>query len=278
MPMHYEKQNDSHQTIVIVGHTEFGAASIPVIAGPCAVESREQLQAVASTLRDIGLTCIRAGAYKPRTSPYAFQGMQEEGLKLLREIHDDYGLSVVSEVMSIEHITVAQPYVDCLQVGSRNMQNFELLKALGQQSKPVLLKRGLAATVEEFLMAAEYILASGNPNVILCERGIRSYDPAFRNVLDLAAVALLKERTHLPIIVDPSHATGKRSLIAPTAKAALAVGADGLIIEAHPEPEKSVSDAAQAISLEDLADMMSGLSTVSQAVGRSLLSQRPSLV
>lgn len=278
MSMHYQKQADSHQTIVTIGYTEFGATAIPVIAGPCAVESREQLQAVASTLRDLGITCMRAGAYKPRTSPYSFQGMLEEGLKLLREIRYEYGLSIVSEVMSIEQIETAQPYVDCLQVGSRNMQNFELLKALGQQSKPILLKRGLAATVEEFLMAAEYILAEGNPNVILCERGIRSYDPAFRNVLDLAAVALLKERTHLPIIVDPSHATGKRSLITPTSKAALAVGADGLIIEAHPQPEKSISDAAQAISLDDLVAMMSGLHAITQAMGRSLVSQSPSLV
>lgn len=268
-PFLYSSKAPDHVTLVRVGQAVFGGTAVPVIAGPCAVESLGQLRQVAEALQSARISCLRAGAFKPRTSPYAFQGMQEEGLQLLGQIKAETGLAIVSEVMSVEQIEMADSVLDCYQVGARNMQNFELLKVLGRQSKPVLLKRGLSATLEEFLLAAEYLLSEGNPNVILCERGIRSFDPATRNVLDLASVALLKERTHLPVIVDPSHATGRRSLILPTSRAAVAVGADGLIIEAHPEPEQSVSDASQAITLPELAPLMSQVEAVSLAIGRT---------
>ncbi len=250
----YQKAHEQHQSVVSIGKATIGHRHEPlIIAGPCAVESYEQLRAVGDTLVSIGVPCIRGGAFKPRTSPYSFQGLGEEGLKLLAKMRQELGLGVVSEVMCIEQIAVMAPHVDCYQVGARNMQNFDLLKALGKQQKPVILKRGLAATLSEFLNAAEYILAGGNPNVILCERGIRSFDTATRNVLDLGGVAWLKTQTHLPVLVDPSHATGVRNLILPTTRAAIAVGADGILVEAHPQPEKSVSDAAQALSLDDLA-------------------------
>jgi len=270
----YMKTHPKHQTTVHVGDAVFGAAEVSVIAGPCAVESLEQLRETAVALKKLGIGCLRAGAYKPRTSPYSFQGLREEGLALLAQIRRESDLAVVTEVMSADHIALMADSVDCFQVGSRNMQNFELLKALGKQDKPVLLKRGLAATVEEFLLAAEYILAEGNPHVILCERGIRAFDPATRNVLDLASVALLKEQTHLPVIVDPSHATGKRSLVMPAARAAIAVGADGLIVEVHPRPEESVSDAEQALSFSDLEALLPSLEAVSRAIGRSLSRNR----
>lgn len=267
----YAKTKDSQPTRKIqVGPAVFGDTEIPLVAGPCSVESYEQLHQVATTLKKLEIQCIRGGAFKPRTSPYAFQGLGVEGLKLLARIRDEFEMAVISEVMSIEQIALAEPYVDCYQIGSRNMQNFELLKALGRQPKPVLLKRGLSATIQEFLYAAEYIMAGGNENVILCERGIRSFDSATRNVLDLAAVALLKEKTSLPVMVDPSHATGKRSLIAPCAKAAVAVGSDAVMIEAHPEPDKSVSDAAQALSLEDLSDLVPELKAVATAIDRRI--------
>ncbi len=256
---------------VPVGPAVFGGAAIPVIAGPCSVESYGQLQEVAQALCRMGVPCMRGGAYKPRTSPYAFQGLGLPGLEMLGQIRQETGLAIISEVMAIEHIELAAPFVDCFQVGARNMQNFELLKALGKADKPVLLKRGMAATIDEFLYAAEYILAGGNMHVILCERGIRSFDSATRNVLDLGAVALLKELTHLPVIVDPSHGTGRRSLIAPLSLAALAGGADGLIIEMHPSPENSVSDPHQAIAPQEIDDLLPKLSAVAEAVGRHLL-------
>jgi 3-deoxy-7-phosphoheptulonate synthase len=265
----YTRQTSGQASLVQIGQAVFGGGHTPLIAGPCAVESLPQLRQVAETLKKTGISCLRAGAFKPRTSPYAFQGMQEEGLQLLGQVKAEMGLAVVSEVMSVEQVEMAAFVLDCYQIGARNMQNFELLKALGRQSKPVLLKRGLSATLDEFLLAAEYLLSEGNPNVILCERGIRSFDPATRNVLDLASVALLKERTHLPVIVDPSHATGRRSLILPTSRAAIAVGSDGLMIEAHPEPEQSVSDASQAISLAELETLVTQVEAVSLAIGRT---------
>jgi len=258
-------------TLVTVGRTVFGGPDIPMIAGPCSVESYEQLVTVARFLRNLGVNCLRGGAFKPRSSPYSFQGLGEEGLMLLGQVRREMGVAIITEVMSIEQIELAEPHTDCFQVGSRNMQNFELLRALGRQEKPVLLKRGFSATIEELLNAAEYILLGGNNNVILCERGIRGFDPSTRNVLDLGAVAVLKQRTHLPVIVDPSHGTGQRSLVAPLAKAAVAVGADGIIIEAHPTPEESVSDAAQAISLQELENLALQLVPVAFSVGRSLL-------
>jgi 3-deoxy-7-phosphoheptulonate synthase len=258
-----------HQTVVKVSEkVAFGGKELVIIGGPCTVESLEQMETVAQKLSAAPVQALRGGVYKPRTSPYAFQGMGEEGLEILAAVRSHYNIPVVTEVMSISQIEAIATHADMLQVGSRNMQNFDLLKALGQAGKPILLKRGLAATIEEFVMAAEYILSHGNPNVVLCERGIRSFDDYTRNVLDLAAVAALKQITHLPVIVDPSHAVGKRELVAPVAKAAVACGADGLIIECHPEPEKSVSDARQALSLEDMVDLVDSLRLVAAAVGR----------
>lgn len=263
------KQNpDDPTTIVSVGDVTFGDSQIPVIAGPCAVESYEQLETVAKNLKKLGVQGLRAGAFKPRTSPYSFQGMGVEGLKHLAEIKKEYNLQVFSEVMSVEHIEQALEYVDCFQVGSRNMQNFELLKKLGETNTPVLLKRGFAATLKEFIYSAEYILAGGNNAVILCERGIRSFDPETRNVLDLGGVAALKEMTNLPVIVDPSHATGKQSLVIPAARAGVAVGGDGIIVEAHPVPNESISDADQALSMDMLADLVNQLEPVAKAVDR----------
>jgi 3-deoxy-7-phosphoheptulonate synthase len=265
------KSHPHNQTIVnLYKDVSCGGTELVIIGGPCAVESSEQMETVAKILSTAPIHALRGGVYKPRTSPYAFQGMGEEGLEILAGVRSRYGFPVVTEVMSISQIELLATHVDMLQVGSRNMQNFDLLKALGQVSKPILLKRGLAATIEEFIMAAEYILSHGNPNVILCERGIRSFDNYTRNVLDLAAVAALKQITHLPVIVDPSHAVGKRELIAPVAKAAVACGADGLIIECHPEPEKSISDARQALSLEDMVNLVHDLEPVAAAVGRSI--------
>lgn len=247
-----------------------GGEDIVVIGGPCTVESLEQMEQVARQLSTAPVQALRGGVYKPRTSPYAFQGLGVEGLQMLAEVRQRYGLPVVTEVMSIAQIEPVAAYADMLQVGSRNMQNFELLKALGQVNKPILLKRGLSATVEEFVMAAEYILSHGNTQVVLCERGIRSFDTYTRNVLDLGAVVALRQLTHLPVMVDPSHAAGKRELIPDLARAAIACGADGLIIECHPEPEKSVSDARQALSLEDMVELTHSLELVAMAVGRRL--------
>jgi len=266
------KSHPHHQTIVNISNkVACGDTELIIIGGPCTVESTEQMEIVAQKLSAAPIQALRGGVYKPRTSPYAFQGMGEAGLEILAGVRSRYGIPVVTEVMSISQIELVAAHADMLQVGSRNMQNFDLLKALGQAGKPILLKRGLAATIEEFVMAAEYILSHGNPDVVMCERGIRSFDNYTRNVLDLAAVAALKQITHLPVIVDPSHAVGKRELIAPMAKAAIACGADGLIIECHPEPEKSVSDARQALSLEDMVDLVHSLKPVAAAVGRSVL-------
>jgi 3-deoxy-7-phosphoheptulonate synthase len=265
------KSHPNHQTIVRLSEkVTFGGEELVIIGGPCTVESLEQMEIVAQKLSTASVQALRGGVYKPRTSPYAFQGMGESGLEILARVRSHYNLPVVTEVMSISQIEAIATHADMLQVGSRNMQNFDLLKALGQAGKPILLKRGLAATIEEFVMAAEYILSHGNPDVVLCERGIRSFDDYTRNVLDLGAVAALKQITHLPVIVDPSHAVGKRELVAPLAKAAIACGADGLIIECHPEPEKSVSDARQALSLENMVDLVNSLKPVATAVGRSI--------
>jgi 3-deoxy-7-phosphoheptulonate synthase len=266
------KSNSSYQSLVqISDHVTFGAEQIIIIGGPCAVESYEQMETVAEILHSCPVQALRGGVYKPRTSPYAFQGMGETGLEILASVRDKYNLPVVTEVMAISQIEVIAAHADMLQVGSRNMQNFDLLKELGQAGKPILLKRGLAATIEEFVMAAEYILSHGNSDVVLCERGIRSFDNYTRNVLDLGAVAALKQITHLPVIVDPSHAVGRRELVAPLARAAVACGADGLIIECHPVPEKSVSDAQQALSLEEMINLVHTLEPVAAAVGRKIL-------
>lgn len=263
------RSHPDHQTSVRLSEqVAFGGTEVVIIGGPCTVESQSQMEIVASHLAAAPVQALRGGVHKPRTSPYAFQGLGVEGLQILAGVRQRYGVPVVTEVMSIAQIEAVAAHADMLQVGSRNMQNFDLLKALGQAGKPVLLKRGLAATIEEFVMAAEYILSHGNSQVVLCERGIRSFDNYTRNVLDLGAVAALKQLTHLPVIVDPSHAVGKRELVAPVAKAAIACGADGLIIECHPEPEKSVSDARQALSLEDMVNLVQSLKPVAAAVGR----------
>lgn len=260
-----------HNSIVKLSEqVAFGGNELVIIGGPCTVESRTQMKLVATQLQNAPVQAIRGGVYKPRTSPYAFQGMGVEGLEILSEIRERHNIPVVTEVMSIGQIEAIVAHADMLQIGSRNMQNFDLLKAVGQVDKPVLLKRGLSATIEEFIMAAEYILNAGNSQVVLCERGIRSFDSYTRNVLDLGAVVALKQLTHLPVIVDPSHAVGKRELVAPLAKAAIACGADGLIIECHPEPEKSVSDARQALSLEDMVELVHSLQPIAAAVGRKI--------
>ncbi|MCL1472633.1 3-deoxy-7-phosphoheptulonate synthase [Argonema antarcticum] len=268
--LHAQTEPDQQTVIQISDNLQIGGKDLVIIGGPCTVESMSQMEQVASHLAAAPVQALRVGVYKPRTSPYAFQGLGVEGLEILAEVSHRHNVPVVTEVMAISQIETVAAYADMLQVGSRNMQNFDLLKALGQAGKPILLKRGLAATIEEFLMAAEYILSHGNPDVVMCERGIRSFDNYTRNVLDLGAVAALKQLTHLPVIVDPSHAVGKRELVAPLAKAAIACGADGLIIECHPEPEKSVSDARQALSLEDMVQLVHNLRPVAEAVGRRI--------
>lgn len=249
----------SKATVVRVGQVEFGSDQFVVAAGPCSVESREQLMSTAVAVRRAGATVLRGGAYKPRTSPYDFQGLEEEGLKLLAEARAETGLKVCTEVMTPEQVDIVSKYADILQIGTRNMQNFALLKRAGKAAKPVLLKRGLSATIKEFLMSAEYIVSEGNPNVILCERGIRTFEPMTRNTLDLSAVPLLNELSHLPVIVDPSHATGKRSLVSPMAKSAVAAGAHGIIVEVHPNPEMAWSDGAQSLTFPEFCELMEGV-------------------
>ncbi len=265
------KTSPDHKTVVqIAPQVSVGGSDLLIVGGPCTVESQAQMEAVASRMALAPVQALRGGVYKPRTSPYDFQGHGLEGLKILASVRQRSGLPVITEVMAISQIPEISAYADVLQVGSRNMQNFDLLKALGETNKPVLLKRGLAATLEEFVMAAEYILSHGNPNVILCERGIRSFDTYTRNVLDLGAVVALKQISHLPVIVDPSHAAGKRELVADLARAAIACGADGVIVECHPEPEQSVSDARQALSLNQMADLATSLAAIAAAVGRTM--------
>lgn len=244
------------KTAIKVGNVSIGDGGFVVMAGPCSVEGYDQLMTTAESVAASGATILRGGAYKPRTSPYDFQGMAEEGLKLLAEARKRTGLAVITEVLDTEDVDLVAEYADILQVGARNMQNFALLKKLGDVRKPVMLKRGLSATIKEFLLSAEYIVAHGNPHVMLCERGIRTFETATRNTLDIAAVPLLNELTHLPVIVDPSHATGKRSLVRPLTKAAIAVGADGVMTEVHPCPEKAWSDGPQSLRLEDFAALM----------------------
>jgi len=244
-------------TIIKVGRVEIGEGKKPVtIAGPCAVESEDQIILTARAVKAAGAELFRGGAFKPRTGPHTFQGLKEEGLKLLLLAKQETGLPLVSEVMTSENVELVGSYVDVLQVGARNMQNFDLLRELGRIKKPVLLKRGLSATIEEFLAAAEYILAEGNSQVILCERGIRTFETATRNSLDLSVVPIIKELSHLPIIVDPSHATGKRNLVPPMAKAALVAGADGIMVEVHPEPEKALSDGPQSLTIPSFEKLM----------------------
>ena len=258
-------------TIVKVGNgVEIGGNKVVVMAGPCSVESREQLFAAAAQVANAGARVLRGGAFKPRSSPYSFQGLGEEALKLLREAGDKYKLLVISEVMAISQIPLMTPYVDILQVGARNMQNFDLLRELGKVRKPVLLKRGIAATLEELLLSAEYVMAGGNYDVILCERGIRTFETYTRNTLDISAIPIVKKLSHLPILADPSHGTGRRDKVAPMGRAAIAAGADGLLIEVHNCPDKALSDGAQSLYPEQFAELMGQLRLIAPAVGRRL--------
>lgn len=257
-------------TTVNLGNCVIGGKKLIVMAGPCAIENREQLLDSADAVKTAGATVLRGGAYKPRTSPYAFQGLEEEGLQYMQEAREKTGLSIVCEVTSIAAVATAAKYVDILQVGARNMQNYELLKAVGKTQLPVLLKRGLAATIDEWLNAAEYIMSEGNPNVILCERGIRTFETATRNTLDISAIPVIKSKSHLPIIVDPSHASGKRAYIASLAKAAIAAGADGLMIEVHPNPKIALSDGPQSLDPLDFNRLMQDLKPIALASGREI--------
>ena len=257
-------------TEVKLHNTVIGPSTLTVMSGPCAIESREQLMETAFAVKKAGATVLRGGAYKPRTSPYSFQGLETEGLKYMKEAREATGLSVICEVTSAHAIEEAVKYVDMLQIGARNMHNFELLKEAGKTSLPILLKRGLSATIDEWLNAAEYIMSEGNENVVLCERGIRTYETATRNTLDLSAVPVLRQRTHLPVIVDPSHATGVRAYVEPLAKAAIAAGADGLMIETHPCPEKALSDGPQSLTFDQFETVMNDLKPYAQLSGRTM--------
>jgi 3-deoxy-7-phosphoheptulonate synthase len=257
-------------TIVDVRGVKVGGDSFVVIAGPCAVESEEQILTTARAAREAGASMLRGGAFKPRSSPYTFRGMGEDALKLLAHARDETGLPIVTEVMTPTDVELVARYADVLQIGARNMQNYQLLEEVGRTGMPVLLKRGLSATIEEWLLSAEYVIAQGNPNVILCERGIRTFETATRNTMDLNAVALTKRRSHLPMIADPSHGTGKWYLVPPLALASLAAGADGLIIEIHPDPDRAKSDGGQSLTLENFAALMPRLSAVANTLGKKM--------
>lgn len=257
-------------TIVDCSGVLVGGSNIVIIGGPCAVESYEQMDITTQAVKQAGAKMLRAGAFKPRTSPYSFQGMGKSGLEILKDMKMKYGLPVVSEIMDVDDLDLFIEYVDVLQVGARNMQNFALLKELGKTNKPILLKRGLANTIEEWLMSAEYILAGGNPNVILCERGIRTFETQTRNTLDISAIPVVKKLTHLPIIIDPSHASGRWEYVESLAKGAIAAGADGLIVEVHPEPEKALSDGQQSLKPERFEDLVQVCKKIAFAIDRTL--------
>src|SRR5690348_1315727 len=250
------KKDDS---VIKINGLEIGGDQFIMMAGPCSVESEKQIMQTAEGVAEAGAQMLRGGAFKPRTSPYDFQGLELEGLKLLRKAKEATGLGIITEIMSDRDVELVAEYADCMQVGARNMQNFALLKTLGTCGRPVLLKRGLSSTIEELLMSAEYIVAHGNPNIILCERGIRTFETATRNTCDIGAVPVLDELTHLPVVLDPSHATGKRSLVPALSRAGVAIGADGIIVEVHPNPEKAVSDGAQSLTLDQFRTMMTQL-------------------
>jgi 3-deoxy-7-phosphoheptulonate synthase len=257
-------------TIVSVGGVPVGGTRIVVIAGPCAVESLEQTVTIAREVKARGADLLRGGAFKPRTSPYAFQGLGEEGLRILAAARDATGLPVVTEVLDTAHVELVAAYADCLQIGARNMQNFELLKKAGKTGKPVLLKRGMSATLEEFLLAAEYVLAESNPNVVLCERGIRTFSDFTRNTLDLSVVPAVERLSHLPIIVDPSHGTGRREKVVPMSRASIAAGADGIAVEVHNKPAEALSDGPQALTPGMFSELMSQIRPIAVAVGRTV--------
>jgi 3-deoxy-7-phosphoheptulonate synthase len=261
---------DEPTVITLQNGTRIGAAEVVLMAGPCSVESEAQILGIAERLRAAGATILRGGAYKPRSSPYSFQGMGVEGLKLLARAREETGMAIVTEAIDPETVGPVAEYADIIQIGARNMQNFSLLKAAGRSGRAVLLKRGLAATVKELLLSAEYIVAEGNPQVILCERGVRSFDTHTRNLLDLTAIPVVKSLSHLPIIADPSHGTGIRSKVIPMARAAVAAGADGLMIEVHPDPERALSDGAQSLFPEQFEELVHQIRVIAAAIGRDL--------
>lgn len=264
------KKFHPENSVIPVGNTVIGPGTLTVMAGPCAIENHDQLLSSAYAVKKSGATFLRGGAYKPRTSPYSFQGLEEEGLKYMKEAREATGLNIICEVTSLKAMETAVKYVDMLQIGARNMQNFELLKEVGKSGIPVLLKRGLAATIDEWLNAAEYIISEGNPNIVLCERGIRTYETSTRNTLDISAVPVIRAKSHLPVIVDPSHATGVRAYVEPLAKAAVAVGADGLMIEVHPCPSCALSDGPQSLTFDQFETLMNDLRPFAGLVGRSM--------
>ena len=264
------RQDENHQSVIRVGNETIGSKELCLIAGPCAVESEQQLDEIAKGVSDLGIKFMRGGAYKPRTSPYAFQGLKKDGLRLLKNVSDKYGVKIVTEVLDTSLIEEVYPYADILQVGSRNAKNYAFLKELGKIDKPILLKRGMSSTITEWLLAAEYILLGGNENVILCERGIRTFDTSVRNTMDIAAIPLAKELSHLPVIADPSQGTGKRSLVTPLSLAAIAAGADGLMIEVHNDPEEALSDGFQSMYLDSMKEMVQVLKMQAELSGRSL--------
>ena len=270
VPVRVNRKSKPDPTVVDICGIQIGSPEVVVLAGPCAVESHEQLLESARAVKKAGAKILRGGAFKPRSSPYNFQGLGEEGLKMLKDISKETGLPVVTEVMDTRKVELVAEYADILQVGSRNMHNYPLLKEVGMQKKPVLLKRGMMATIEEYLLAAEYILNQGNEQVILCERGIRTFETTTRNTLDLSAVPMLKHLTHLPVIVDPSHGTGHRWMVPAMAKAAVAVGADGLIMEVHYKPEEALCDGHQSLSPNEFEQLMNDLRKVAHAVGREI--------
>ncbi|WP_051412043.1 3-deoxy-7-phosphoheptulonate synthase [Halonatronum saccharophilum] len=265
-----EVEKKKNNKVVEVGDVKVGGEELVIMAGPCAVESREQLFEAAHRVKEHGGQILRGGAFKPRTSPYSFQGLGEEGLKLLAQARERTGLKIVTEVMDSEDIDLVDSYADILQIGSRNMQNYGMLKKLGRVDTPILLKRGYSATIKEWLLAAEYIIAHGNPNVILCERGIRTFETATRNTLDLNAIAFIKETTDYPIIIDPSHGTGKRSLVTPLAQAGISVGADGVIVEVHPNPKEALCDGEQSLKPAEFANLVIKLDKVAKAIDKKL--------
>lgn len=268
------REFQSENTIIRVGEHEIGGEEIHIMAGPCSVESRSQILETAHAVKEAGATFLRGGAFKPRTSPYAFQGLEEEGLRLLAEARQQTGLNVITEVVDVRDVELVAHYADILQIGARNMQNFILLKEVAKTNKPIMLKRGPSATLEEWMMAAEYIMDGGNYQVIFCERGIRTFENFTRNTLDLSMVPALKSLSHLPVIVDPSHGTGRWNLVPAMAKAAVAAGADGIIVEVHPQPEKAVSDGKQSLTIANFQAMMKDLDKLSAVLGRPLKGAR----
>lgn len=265
-----KKTIDKPQTVIEVNGLKIGGDDLSIIAGPCAVESEEQIFTIGKFLSEKGIRILRGGAYKPRTSPYSFQGLMLDGLKLLKQVSTKYDMAVITEVMDLSLLDTVYPYADILQIGARNMKNYHFLKELGKTDKPILLKRGMDATIEEWLLAAEYILMGGNENVILCERGIRSFDNATRNTMDIASIPLIKTLSHLPIIADPSQATGNRDIVTPLSLAAIAAGADGLMIEVHNNPEKALSDGPQSLRFEQFSDLIEKVKAYGKLAGKRI--------